>query len=588
MAPRRRLSSRSATSSGDAVDVKTRAVPPTDAERAAITSVLGPEPARDLHDARGGHANRERRHLLLPTLHAVNDRVGWISQTAIDHIAERLDLGPAEVYAVASFYALFSLTERPPEQVHVCVDLACRAQGGLTETNLPEGAHPSPCLGLCERAPAAFVVDAGDPPHQAVAGHVTEVQVRSWVGGDRPSAEADPAVSVPQAGDESLVLLRRAGRVDPLDLDAYLADRGFEAFARAREIGPEATIEAVGESGLTGRGGAAFPTGRKWEAVRTQPARPHYLICNADESEPGTFKDRTIMENDPFAVVESMCIAAFATGCERAYVYIRGEYPRATTMLQQAIDRCRERDLLGGLEIEIFRGAGAYICGEETAIFNSIEGYRGEPRNKPPFPFQVGLFGKPTAVNNVETLINVPAILLDGVPANRRLFCLSGAVATPGVYEAELGLTLGELIDLAGGLRPGSELQAVLLGGAAGGFAGPDDIDLVLDQESTRAAGLTLGSGVVLVLDQTVDMIDQLTRIAAFFRDESCGQCVPCRVGTVRQEEALARLAAGARNGDLELLRDIGRAMQDASICGLGQTAANAIESAVVRLEVFR
>ena len=569
------------------MDVKTRDAPPTPDERAAIESVLGPEPGRDLHDVAGGHANRAQRHLLLPTLHAVNDRVGWISQTAIDHIAVRLDLGPAEVYGVASFYALFALDERPPHQVHVCIDLACRADGGPTEADLPDGVHPAPCLGLCERAPAAYVVDAGQEVRQSVAGHVTEVDVRSWAGGGLPEAEGPAAESVPQAGDPSLVLLRRAGRSDPTDHDGYLADRGFDALTRARELGPEATIAAVSASGLTGRGGAAFPTGRKWEAVRTQEAEPHYLICNADESEPGTFKDRTLIENDPFALIESMCIAAFATGCRQGYVYLRGEYPRALATLETAIAACRDRELLGDLDVTVVRGAGAYICGEETAIFNSIEGYRGEPRNKPPFPFQAGLFGKPTVVNNVETLMNVPSILLDGATANRRLFCLSGAVVRPGVYEVELGLTLGELIELAGGLRPGSELQAVLLGGAAGGFAGPGDVDLVLDQDSTRAAGLTLGSGVVMVHDQNVDLVDQLVRIAAFFRDESCGQCVPCRVGTVRQEEALHRLAAGARDGDLELLRDVGRAMQDASICGLGQTAYNAIETAIGRLEVF-
>jgi NADH-quinone oxidoreductase subunit F len=234
------------------------------------------------------------------------------------------------------------------------------------------------------------------------------------------------------------------------------------------------------------------------------------------------------------------------------------------------------------------RGAGAYICGEETAIFNSIEGHRGEPRNKPPFPFEVGLFGKPTAVNNVETLANVPGIVLHGHAANRRLFCLSGAVVRPGVYEVELGITLGQLIELAGGMRAGSELQSVLLGGAAGGFAGPGDLDLVLDQDSTRTVGLTLGSGVVMVHDQHVDLVDQLKQIAAFFRDESCGQCVPCRVGTVRQEEAIERLAHSASEGDLSLLREIGQAMRDASICGLGQTAANAIDSAIVRLGVFQ
>jgi NADH-quinone oxidoreductase subunit F len=572
------------------MDLKTRGVPPTDDERAAIDSVLGSAPDRNLHDRRGGHHHRDRRSLLLPTLHAVNDRVGWISQEAIDYIAERLDVSPAEIYGVASFYALFPLTERAAHQVHVCVDLVCRAQGGLTEPDLPDGAHASPCLGLCERAPACYVTTAGTHPVQAVAGPASVDLIERWVSGEMPDPEAHPATAVCQTGDASLVLLRGAGRADPLDLDAYIADRGFAALERARQIGPEATIAAVAASGLTGRGGAGFPTGRKWEAVRTQPGTPHYLVANADESEPGTFKDRVLIETDPYGLIESMSIAALATGCEVGYIYLRGEYPRPYATLRTALTICRERGLLGtdtGFDISVVKGAGAYICGEETAIFNSIEGFRGEPRNKPPFPFEVGLFGRPTVVNNVETLMNVPSIVLDGGSANRRLFCLSGAVVRPGIYEVELGLTLGELIELAGGMRPGSELQAVLLGGAAGGFAGPDDLGLVLDLDSTRAAGLTLGSGVVMVHDQHIDLVDQLRRIAAFFRDESCGQCVPCRVGTVRQEEAIDRLAAGAGNGDLELLRDVGQAMRDASICGLGQTAYSAIETAIVRLGVF-
>jgi NADH-quinone oxidoreductase subunit F len=514
---------------------------------------------------------------LLPTLHAVNDRVGWLSQEAIDHIAERLDLGPAEVFGVATFYAMFSTAERPARQEHVCVDLVCRANGS-TEANLPDGAHASPCLGVCERGRATLTIVSGDPVHRSV------------------DPEPPPVAAVPQAGDDTLVLLRRAGRVDPGSIDDHLATGGFEALAIAREIGPEAIIERVRASGLTGRGGAAFPTAVKWDAVRTQGAGPHYLVCNADESEPGTFKDRTLVENDPYAVVESIVIASIAVGADTAYVYLRGEYPRAEAALRRAVDQSRARGHLGhevGVDITLVRGAGAYICGEETAIFNSIEGYRGEPRNKPPFPFEVGLFGKPTAVNNVETLVNVPAILRGDLPtANRRLFCLSGAIAQPGVYEIELGRTLGELIDLAGGLRPGSELQAVLLGGAAGGFAGPGDLDLPLTPEAVRDAGLTLGSGVVMVHDQHVDLVDQLRRIAAFFRDESCGQCVPCRVGTVRQEEAIDRLVAGThrrsdRDVDLALLRDIGQAMRDASICGLGQTAHNAIETAIVRLGTF-
>lgn len=573
------------------MDVVTRGVPPTTHEREAVASVLGPAPERDVHDGVGGHTFREQRHLLLPTLHAVNDRVGWLSQPAIDHIAERLDLGPAEVYGVASFYALFSMDERPAHQTHVCVDVACRSGGGLTEPDLPAGAHPSPCLGMCERAPAAFVTEAGAPRRQAVAGHVTPVDVRRFADGGFPGPEDDPAAAVPQAGGDELVLLHRAGRIDPLDLDGFLADRGFAALSRAKALGPEATIAAVTDSGLIGRGGAGFPTGRKWEAVRTQEAGPHYLVCNADESEPGTFKDRVLIENDPFTLIEAICIAAHATGCEQGYIYLRGEYPRARRTLERAIAACYERGLLGGdtgFDLALFLGAGAYICGEETAIFNSIEGYRGEPRNKPPFPFQAGLFGKPTVVNNVETLMNVPYILLDGHAAEHRVFCLSGAVRRPGVYEVPYGETLGDLVELAGGLRDGSELRAVLLGGAAGNFVGPDDLDLVLSPDDVRAAGLSLGSGVVMVVDQHADLVDLVKRIAAFFRDESCGQCVPCRVGTVRQEEAIDRIIAGTdREVDLALLQEIGTAMQDASICGLGQTAYNAIESAVVRLGVF-
>jgi NADH-quinone oxidoreductase subunit F len=579
------------------VDVKTRGTPPTLEEQLAVEAVLGPAPARDLHTTVGGHVLRERRHLLLPTLHSVNDRVGWLSQEAIDHVAERLDLGPAEVYGVASFYGLFSMTERPAHQVHACIDLACRLAGGPTESSLPDGVHGSPCLGMCERAPAAFVIESGAPVHHGVAGTVTEVDLRRFADGAMPGPEAFPAAAVPRAGSDDLVLLRRVGRADPLDLDAFLADRGFQALARAEELGPEGIISAVTASGLIGRGGAGFPTGRKWDAVRVQAATPHYLVCNADESEPGTFKDRVLMENDPFALIESICIAAFATGCAEGYIYIRGEYPRARATIERAIEICRERGYLGGdtgFDLTLVRGAGAYICGEETAIFNSIEGYRGEPRNKPPFPFEAGLFGKPTVVNNVETLMNVPHVLLDGDATERRLFCLSGAVVRPGVYEVPYGETLDDLIERAGGLRDGSELRAVLLGGAAGSFVGPDDLGLVLAPDEVRAAALSLGSGVVMVVDQRVPLDDLLLRIAAFFRDESCGQCVPCRVGTVRQEEAIKRILARRRDhaGDAEidiaLLDEIGRAMKDASICGLGQTAYNAIESAVVRLGALR
>jgi NADH-quinone oxidoreductase subunit F len=297
------------------------------------------------------------------------------------------------------------------------------------------------------------------------------------------------------------------------------------------------------------------------------------------------------MEHDPFAIVEAMTIAGIAAGCERGYFYVRGEYPIAAERLQHAIDEARKHGFVGEdimgrgvrFEIEVRRGAGAYICGEETALFNSIEGKRGEPRNKPPFPAQAGLFGKPTLVNNVETLACIPDIITEGGEAfaaigtpgstGTKLYCVCGTVKHAGLYEVPFGTTLRELIDLAGGVRDGRALRAVLLGGAAGTFVGPESLDLPLTFEATRQAGTTVGSGVVMLFDETIDMSRIVHRIAAFFRDESCGQCVPCRVGTVRQEEALQR-------GDVALINEIARAMRDASICGLGQTAANAVESA--------
>ena len=595
------------------------------AERAAVDSVLGPpesgwvggprRPGTEGHASRGGHAMRDRRSELLPALHAVQDRIGWISQPALNYISRRLAVPPADAYGVATFYALYATKPRPPVVAHVCDDIACRLAGAericedLGRSLGPEGEAVrdgrvgwlrSPCLGLCDLAPAAMVTRAGEPASIASAAPVDAAGVLARLDGAAPVRSA-PAL--PQAGSASLRLLRRVGVVDPTSLDDYRSHGGYQALAKALAMGGEAVIAEVTASKLMGRGGAAFPTGRKWAAVASQPAQPHYLVCNADESEPGTFKDRMLIEGDPFAIVEAMTIAAFATGASRGYLYIRGEYPEAESRIRGALAAARDAGLLGddilgsGLDfdIEVRRGAGAYICGEETALFESIEGKRGEPRNKPPFPVEVGLFGKPTVVNNVETLANVPLILEMGGEAyaaigtegstGPRLFCLSGHVERPGLYEVEFGATLGELIEMAGGVPGGRAIRAILLGGAAGVFVGPESLDMPLTFEATRAAGATLGSGVIMVFDETVDLVDTLRRIAQFFRDESCGQCVPCRVGSVRQEELLARLAAGSRvrsrDEELLLLREIGQAMRDASICGLGQTASSAIESAL-------
>ena len=564
------------------------------AEQAAVDGVLarmGVEPVVRAETERlftsGTARRRERRHYLLPALHALQNAAGWVSPGGINHVGEVLGVPPAESYGVATFYDMFRTT--PPEHdgdtFHVCVDAACQIAGyeDLAASVEADGGHVhrSPCVGQCERAPALFVQGVGGRP--------------DYVPADREPFE------LPQAGDPSLRLLRRIGVADPESLDSYIAHGGYEALGRAKEMGAEAVMAAIVDAGLSGRGGAAFPTGVKWRAVAAEAGRPKHVVANCDESEPGTFKDRIVMEHDPFAVVESMTIAGFATGAANGWIYIRGEYPLATARLQGAIDAARAAGMLGAdaagtghdFDIKIWRGAGAYICGEETALFNSLEGFRGEPRNKPPFPTTHGLFGEPTAINNPETLINVLDILVEGPAAYRnrgterspgtRLLCLSGRVARPGLYEVPFGTTLGEVLDLAGGITGTGELQTVLMGGAAGSFVGPDSLGLALTLEDTRAAGTTLGSGVVMAFDTSVDMTDVVVRIAEFFRDESCGQCVPCRVGAVRQHETLVQMQ---RRGSLsperrDLIDDMAQAMADASICGLGHTAASAVRSAL-------
>ena len=612
---------------------------PTDVERAAVDAVLDADvdavptgAAPEVPSGRSGPV--ARRDLLLPALHAATDAVGWVSRGSLNYICERLQVPPAEAYGVATFYSMFSVTERAPRMAHVCDDIACAPAGGealcaaLQERFGPAGEPGedggitwtrSPCLGLCERAPAVMLQcatagsgaagprDGTDAPVPGVtSGHHTQIAparadtvVRALLG--EPVPGPDPVDSVPQAGDPGLRLLSRIGVVEPTDLDSYRAAGGYSALRQALAAGPGRVVEEVTAASLTGRGGAAFPTATKWAAVAASPVRPKYLVCNADESEPGTFKDRVLMEADPFALVEAMTVAGLAVGAERGYLYVRGEYPAAIGRMTGAIAAARTRGFLGpdvarsglAFDIELRRGAGAYICGEETALMNSLEGYRGEPRSKPPFPTVEGLFGKPTVINNVETLVNVLEILREGGPAfaslgsgrstGSKLFCLSGTVARPGVYEVTMGTTLRELLELAGGVPP--RMRTILLGGAAGGFVSPDALDVPLTLEGTREIGASLGSGVIMTFDSDADLPATLRRIAGFFRDESCGQCVPCRVGTVRQEESLARIARGreigGRETELALLDDVGRVMTDASICGLGQTAAAAVKSAV-------
>ena len=582
-------------------------------ERAAVDDLLGAPDSgwtggdrstADFHVAHGGYRRAAgMRHLLLPALQAVQGTIGWVSPGALNYISERLSVPPAEAYSVATFYALLATEERPGRVAHVCEDVSCRTRGGrqlLEALGGRDDVEPSPCLGQCDRSPAVLVQRAGE--YDASLWYATPEVVIEVLEGAEPIDPNPGHFGIPQteAGADGLRLLHRVGAIDPYSLHEYRAAGGYAALDRALHMTPAQLIEEVKRSGIRGRGGAAFPMGSKWEAVVAQgPDR--VLVCNADEAEPGTFKDRGIMEGDPFSLVESMTIAGYALGAHRGYLYIRGEYPRAARHVASAIEVARKAGLLGDdilgsgvdFDIDIRMGGGAYICGEETALFNSVEGFRGEPRQKPPYPAEAGLFGLPTAINNVETLINLPLIVLEGGDAYAgrgtaestgiKLFCLSGDVTIPGVYEVEFGATIRELIELSGGRV--DDIAAVLLGGVSGSFVGPDRLDLPLTFEATRDAGLSLGTAVVMPFSASTDFDDVVRRIAAFFRDESCGQCVPCRVGTVRPEEALYRLLDGASTtgaaGEIGLLAEIDEGMRLGSICGLGHTAGTAIQSAI-------
>jgi NADH:ubiquinone oxidoreductase subunit F (NADH-binding) len=374
---------------------------------------------------------------------------------------------------------------------------------------------------------------------------------------------------------EKRVLLKNCGQIDPEDIRDYEGKGGFEALKKAREMTPEGVIQEIKASGLRGRGGAGFPCGVKWELTGKSEGDEKYLICNADEGEVGTFKDRYIMQHDPFRLIEGMIIAAYGIGAKQAFIYLRSEYHYLNKMLQNAIDKANEKGYLNGLGIEILEGAGAYICGEESALMNSIEGKRGEVRYRPPFPPERGLFGKPTIINNVETLVNVPIIILNGAQwygqlgteesKGTKVFSVSGDVSKPGIYELEMGSSVEELVvDLAGA----TEVKMVQVGGSTGGIVPGSMLSTPLSYETL------LGSGAVVVFDESRDVIDFVYRTMEFLSEESCGKCTPCREGTEVMVEILGRLVNGEGvQEDITALEALSRVMMDASMCGLGQTA---------------
>jgi NADH-quinone oxidoreductase subunit F len=527
------------------------------------------------------------RSALLPALHAAQDLFGYISEPVAAELGRILKVPLADVHGVVDFYALFLREPAGKTIIQVCNDPVCAMAGsesllktlrrGRDETGLT--VHCAPCLGLCEHAPAVIVRETQrghvDPGCTGIVDETIGEIPRSALGGDLS------------------LLTANCGKGRATSLSEYEAGGGYEALRRARRSSPGVVIQEIKASGLVGRGGAAFPTGLKWEGAAQATAAQKYVVCNGDEAEPGTFKDRVLLEEDPHRVLEGLLLAAYAIGARKGYFFIRGEYTQGFRAASAAVQEAREAGLLGEVDVELRRGAGAYVCGEETALFEAIEGKRGFPRVKPPFPTACGLFGQPTVINNVETLCNVPLILSLGASEYRRLgtekspgpklFCVSGDVARPGLYEVPFGVSIRHLlVDLAGGVRAGHGLQGILFGGAAGAFATAKDLDVRLSFEDLRQAGLPLGSGVVMVFDESRDLRDVLLRLTRFFAHESCGKCYPCQIGTQRQYEILQRVAEGrALPGDRERLADVGWTMMDASLCGLGQTAASAVLSAM-------
>ena len=522
---------------------------------------------------------------LLPALHAAQKIYGWISEPVAAEIARSLRVPLADVHGVIEFYSLFYNEPISRHVIRVCMDVACALKGaenvlnqlcsqhGLaprqTTGDLSLTIEPSPCLGLCEHAPAIWTMEDG----------------QSSIG-DGTKADTQPASIV--YGPIRMLTANCGNGTTSL---AKYGD--YAALKKALTMKPEDVIAEVKASGLVGRGGAAFPTGIKWEGAAKAAGDEKYVICNADESEPGTFKDRILLLDDPHRTIEGMRIAAHAIGATKGYIYIRGEYPYIVPALENALNEARSAGYLNEtFDIEVRVGAGAYICGEETALFESIEGKRGFPRIKPPFPTTHGVFGKPTVINNVESLCNIPLIIGLGSADYRKigtekspgpkLFCVSGDVTKPGLYEVPFGVTLRELLDMAGGVANDKKLKSVLFGGAAGAFATSEHLDVKMTFEDLRAAGLPLGSGVVMVFDETRDMRQVLQSLGHFFAHESCGKCYPCQMGTQRQMEILDRVATGKPlEGDLIRLQDVGWTMTDASLCGLGQTAASAVLSAM-------
>ena len=551
---------------------------------------------------------------MLPLLWLVQENQGYVSQEAEAWVGRTLSVARSHVREAVSFYNMFHTKPVGRRELRVCTSLPCLLRGsGRVLEQIKEHLKISPgettpgqevtlteveCLCACEMSPMAQLDETFIGP---LEGETLDTVLEAALENPEDSAplpEPEPFIST-----DGPVLSTRFKDPGGTWFEDYVADDGYVAAKKAlTSMTPEEVIDEISKPHLRGLGGAGFPTGRKWSFVPKETTKPKYLVVNADEGEPGTFKDRYIMERDPHALIEGMIISAYAIGSHKAYVYIRGEYFRSAKRLQRALDEAYSQGWLGkdiqgtgfDLEVVIHRGAGAYICGEETALLTSLEGGKGFPKLKPPFPAIEGLFSCPTIVNNVETLCCVPFILRHGVErfaeigtakqGGTRLFCVSGHVVRPGVYEASVSVTLRELIEMAGGVRDGNKLKAVIPGGISAKILTADEIDVAMDFDSLMAAGSMAGSGGVIVMDETTCMVEALESAAKFFADESCGQCSPCREGTGWVHRIVHRIAQGQGSvQDLDELLAIAGDMEGNTICVFADAAAWPVQSYITK-----
>jgi NADH-quinone oxidoreductase subunit F len=553
----------------------------------------------------------QRQSALLGALFVAQDEVGYLSPEALTDVAAVMDLPVSEITSVASFYHLYRFHPEGRHVIQLCTNISCQLRGcgrildhlrrrlqvdvGETTADGEFTLKTAECLAACESAPVMMVdTDRAGPVIERDIDSLLDQYARASTSG-----ASRPRPTPPPVAPQTAMILRYIHEPDQGELDAYRTRGGYEGLRQALAMSPDAVTDEVEKSGLRGRGGAGFPTGRKWKFIPKDPAIPRFVVINADEGEPGTFKDRTLLEGDPHRLLEGIAIASYAVGAKQAFVYLRREFHQARAGLERALAQASGAGLLGrnilgsgyDLDVVVATGAGAYIAGEETSLLESLEGRRAMPRLKPPFyPAVKGLYSRPTVLNNVETLCHVAWILTEGVERYRQfgppiLISVSGHITRPGVYEVPLGTTIRQVIERAGGVHNGRACKAVFPGGSSSAILPATYLDTPMDYDALAKVdvyGSMLGSGALIVMDDTTNMVELVARTVEFYRDESCGKCTPCREGTVWLGQVLRRMLAGqGRSEDLALLDSIARNMTGTCFCPLGESVPPAIFSSL-------